>query len=93
MVCTVLFCGTGNQTFSFFVPAGTSETLPTYSMEDFREPDGFMNSGATFCWFGGSCAEIDGAALRSMAIKTILYNFIGKGDSAELCQNGVISSE
>src|SRR5439155_22219343 len=46
---TVESCGTGIQTRSFFVPAGTSSTLPVYSMEKLRVSPGRKYSGLTVC--------------------------------------------
>jgi len=40
IVCTVVLCGAGIHTRNFFVPVGTSDTLPVYSIENFNAVTG-----------------------------------------------------
>src|SRR5262245_49900186 len=47
---TVESWGTGSQTRSFLVPAGTSGTLPTYSIENVRLSAGFRYFLSATCW-------------------------------------------
>src|SRR5262245_14293496 len=49
---TVESWGAGSQTRSFFVPAGISATLPTYSTENVRLSEGLRKALSTSCWAG-----------------------------------------